>query len=757
MVIHGHQPMHEKILIFHSNKDRARPLAAYFSRKGASVWFADELHKAVALAQANQPDLVFVDLHAEGSQWVDVLNGLRVEAPGCTVIATTHHPDVRKEMQAREAGVDGFLREPFTNEWIERATKRAVRGGTPSLIKPVQPSVDLPRVRMPMSLKITVPYALLALVFAMGAIYLVSRYVFESLRDRFTAQLVDSGVLAADWMVQEENRMLETVRLVANIQGLDEAILAGDTTRIQEIVLPVAMNYNEEAIDILNASGVSLLTLRNSPSGSGMDFQSTWGDTSLAQNTFIQQVLGGAQDAQGDKFAGVVRSERDSQFVIAGPIYSQQGERIGAVVVGRSLLAMVQAIRQDTLAHITVYAIDGNPAATTLLFSEDISPLAGSHVVQVLAQQDQTSLMREFQSGSASYAEIFGPWEIRGGQDVGVIGSALAQNFLARPTLVTRLQLAGFVLMVFFGVIFLGIIVAHQITSPLSKVVQASVLVAQGNFEVKVPSKSNDEVGVLGYAFNYMVSGLQEGFIYRDILGRTVSPEVREALRQSFASGDLRLEGQNTVATVLMSDVRGFTALSEREEPTTILNWLNEYFRVLVPIITAHGGVVDKFEGDAMLAFFGILPKPTPPEESAFHACCAAVEMLKALNELNQIRAARGEPALITGIGVNTGELTAGGLGTADRLNYTIIGDTVNSTQRLQESSREFGENGVVISEYTLEALAGRRGQFRLMPLGEQSFKGKRELIWLYRLMPVFDTERPTRPVRRAAEKVLEK
>jgi adenylate cyclase len=211
-------------------------------------------------------------------------------------------------------------------------------------------------------------------------------------------------------------------------------------------------------------------------------------------------------------------------------------------------------------------------------------------------------------------------------------------------------------------------------------------------------------------------------------------------MRTSFASGDLRLEGQNAIATVLMSDIRGFTTLSEKAEPTTILNWLNEYFGELVPVITNHGGVVDKFEGDAMLAFFGILPRPLPPEESAFAACQAAVEMLAVIERINKRRAGRGEPPLITGIGINTGNLIAGGLGTADRLNYTIIGDTVNTTQRLQSLTGRLGENGVIINETTLTALKGRRGDFRFEPLGEQSFPGKIEQLWLYRMMPKAET-----------------
>lgn len=744
--------MQHKVLIFHSDLNRARPLAAYFQKSGASVWFAAEARKAALLVQNHQPDLVFVDLHADEEQWVRLITSARQQAPGCVILATTHHPDVRNEMKARELGVSGFLREPFTSEWIERALSKPKTGLRPGSLTnpPVQGKIELPRVRLPMRLKIALPYAVLALLFALGASYLVSRYVFESMRDRFTAQLVDVGVLAADWMVGEENRLLETVRLLANTQGLANAIEQGDSTALHQIVLPVAVNSGEEAVEVINGSGQSLLSLRADESVGKGQYLVEWGDHFIGSQGFVQSVLAGVQDEQGDKFTGLAHAPEGGYFFIAGPVYDDLGKRVGAVAVGRTLKHLAEQIRRDTLAHVTIYGLDGRSLSTTYLLEDQLSPVPNEHIVRVLARQNQESSIREFQSGSSNYSEILGPWEARGGMDLGVIGVSLAQNYLTRPNTLTRMQIFAFVLFVFVGVTIMGAYIAHQITSPLSNMVQASVQVAQGNLEVKVPSQGNDEIGVLSYAFNYMVSGLQEGFIYRDLLGRTVSPQVREALRHSFASGDLRLEGQNTVATVLMSDIRSFTTISEREQPTTILDWLNEYFRALVPVITTHGGVVDKFEGDALLAFFGILPKPTSPEESAYQACCAAVEILKVLEEVNARRAARGEPALITGIGVNTGMLTAGGLGTADRLNYTIIGDTVNTTQRLQGMCREFGESGVVISEYTLEALAGRRGQFRLEPLGERSFKGKRELVWLYRLLPLQDSSKPTRPAQPA-------
>ncbi len=177
------------------------------------------------------------------------------------------------------------------------------------------------------------------------------------------------------------------------------------------------------------------------------------------------------------------------------------------------------------------------------------------------------------------------------------------------------------------------------------------------------------------------------------------------------------------------------------------MNWLNEYFGELVPVITSHGGVVDKFEGDAMLAFFGILPTPLSAQESAYQACLAAVELLETIERINIRRVNRGEPPLITGIGVNTGRLIAGGLGTADRLNYTVIGDSVNTTQRIQGISRAFGESGIVVSENTLVALAGRRSEFNLDPLGEHTFKGKMEQIWLYRLYPSKASQKVEEPV----------
>jgi adenylate cyclase len=206
-------------------------------------------------------------------------------------------------------------------------------------------------------------------------------------------------------------------------------------------------------------------------------------------------------------------------------------------------------------------------------------------------------------------------------------------------------------------------------------------------------------------------------------------------LRDGFSSGNLRLEGQKATATVLVSDIRGFTTISETEDSSLVMNWLNEYFGELVPVIAAHGGVVSKFEGDAVVAFFGVLPRVLTPQEGADQACQASLAMLEALDRLNIRRVERGDPPFISGIGLNTGPVTAGALGSADRLHYTVIGDTVNATARIEGLTRLFGvESSIVISQYTLFALADQHHKYALEGMGAHTVKGKAEQLLVYRL-----------------------
>jgi adenylate cyclase len=147
--------------------------------------------------------------------------------------------------------------------------------------------------------------------------------------------------------------------------------------------------------------------------------------------------------------------------------------------------------------------------------------------------------------------------------------------------------------------------------------------------------------------------------------------------------------------------------------------------------------VVNKFDGDAMLAFFGTLPRLLSPKQSALAALESAAEMLDAIDRLNSQRRSRGEPQLITGIGIHTGVLIAGGLGTSDRIHYTIIGDTVNTTQRIENLTRETIDcSGILVSHSTYSALGEHLSRFGFEPLGFYQVKGKKEPLQVYRMIP---------------------
>ena len=730
--------MPQRVLIVQSDGSTAQSLARLFAARGDQTWQASDQQAAVAELEEVKPELILIDLHLPGSSWVTLLRHAKHDFPQTRVIITNKHPDFQRELQAREQGARVFLREPFTQHWLDQAIKR-LDEAAPQAERPAAPKAVQPRVRIPVRIKITLPYLILALVFALGGAYVVSQFLLSSIQDRFHNQLATAGKQNADWMVQEENRRLETLRLLANTQGMAEAIASADAQALRSLVLPLAVNSREEAVEILDPQGAAVLSLHHVPGQSIEEYVSSRGDASFGHLDFVRYVLDRKTDGGQDKNAGLVRGSWGDYFYVSGPVLDSQGGLAGVVLVGKSLASLAQGMHEAGLAEVSFYSQEGQLMGSSFPADSQWNfPIETQLAGRVLSSQDNESLIRDLTIAGNDYSEILGPWEARGGADLGMMGTAMLRVFLTSTSQVTRTQVFILVAIGLLLVLGVGIMLANQITTPLLRIVRASSEVAKGNLEIKVDTRGNDEITVLAHTFNAMVAGLQEGSMYRDLLGRTVSPEVREQLRQTFTSGNLRLEGQEAVATVLMTDIRGFTNLSEKADPATVFRWLNEYFSELVPIITANNGVVNKFDGDSLLVFFGILPRPLSPEQSAYSACQAAIQMLAAIEQLNQQRVERDEPPLATGIGINTGMVTAGGLGTSDRLHYTIIGDTVNTTQRIEALNRQLlNVTGIVISQATYRALGEHLAEFRVDPLGLHVVKGKSEQLLVYRLLPL--------------------
>ncbi len=223
----------------------------------------------------------------------------------------------------------------------------------------------------------------------------------------------------------------------------------------------------------------------------------------------------------------------------------------------------------------------------------------------------------------------------------------------------------------------LTILIYGYFQRPLKKLKKSADEISRGNYDAKTVICSNDEMGVLGDSFNAMAKSLKEKEFMRDTFGKIVTPQIRDYL----LTKNVALGGETLEVTVMFCDIRGFTTLSENMPPEKIVSLLNEYFTGLETCVARHGGVINKYIGDAIMVLFGA---PIPSATHALDAYRAALDMRSALVQMNKGWAERGLPEIRFGIGIHSGPVLAGNIGAANRMEYTVIGDTVNTASRIE-------------------------------------------------------------------------
>ncbi len=226
----------------------------------------------------------------------------------------------------------------------------------------------------------------------------------------------------------------------------------------------------------------------------------------------------------------------------------------------------------------------------------------------------------------------------------------------------------------------------------------------------------------LGLSYQYWIEGAEKRQV-KAIFSRYVSRDVFQQLMDDPEKA--RLGGVRTIVTVLFSDLRGFTSMSENREPEDIVAQLNEYFSAMVELVFEYHGTVDKFVGDMVMALFNA---PVGDREHADHAVQCALAMQKRLGELNEKWKERGLPALACGVGVNSGEMIAGNVGAETIQSYTVIGDNVNLGARLESLCKEYKAR-IIISEFTRGLL---KDAYDLEELGDVLVKGKSKPVKIF-------------------------
>ena len=224
----------------------------------------------------------------------------------------------------------------------------------------------------------------------------------------------------------------------------------------------------------------------------------------------------------------------------------------------------------------------------------------------------------------------------------------------------------------------------------------------------------------------YTVHEALEGLVVKRLFGQFVSAEVFQAIMRD--KDGLHLEGTSVEATILFADIRGFTTMSEELGPEGTFAILNEYFGEMVEVIFQNGGRLDKFIGDAIMAVYGA---PYAQADDVFRAVKSAYEMQQRLRSLNKRLSQEGKPELSIGIGLSTGLIHAGVIGTAEKMEYAVIGDTVNTASRLEHLTKEV-KVPILLSQATYEAV---KEQVEVADLGEKEIRGRQEKLHVYGLM----------------------
>jgi adenylate cyclase len=322
----------------------------------------------------------------------------------------------------------------------------------------------------------------------------------------------------------------------------------------------------------------------------------------------------------------------------------------------------------------------------------------------------------------------YAPVRAEDGTAVAIVGVDVFASRLSemrRAVLITTVVLFG---VAAFLVSALSWLVARNVRRPLSRIIQATASVAEGNFTVRASMDRRDEFGILGHQFDAMAEGLSERAFIKETFGAYVSPEVvRKVLerRQSAVAGERRR------VTVLFADLRQFTSLSERMKPEEVVEILNAYLDRMTRVIADRGGRIDKFIGDAIMADWGALDEISSPEADAVRA---ALGMVAALADFNAQRGLAERPLAI-GIGLHAGEAIAGSIGSAQKLEFTVIGDTVNVASRLEGLTKRYGA-AIVASR---EIVAVAEGACVARRLDRAIVHGREEVTELYEVLDLSD------------------
>ncbi len=454
-------------------------------------------------------------------------------------------------------------------------------------------------------------------------------------------------------------------------------------------------------------------------------FQKDW-EVRASDNEISQAFQSLSKDRQQLYSEVFARDGRKLHRVISPLTQDSAGHLVLALVFYIDPAVFLSSLAQESVSHVLIFKSDGS-----LLFqSPGVSTsdlLVDARVPRKMLQIFSTKTVNNLQSEVDSLTgESFIGSVYKTGVDDLAVAVLTSELHIKREPRETALQSLLLGLCILFSAFIFVILFSDSLVNPIKALVEVSRTLAKGDFTVRSRVKTHDEISLLSRSFNEMARGLEERERIKEVFGKFHSKAVLEKL---LSDQKIRLGGDRLPVTVFFSDIRGFTASSEILSPEAVVEMLNEYLTEMVSVIESYGGVVDKYVGDAIMAVWG-LPQPDPHYD-ANQALRASLEMREKLIELNQRRTQRGLSALKIGIGLNSGDVIAGNIGSQSRMEYTVIGDTVNTASRMENATKELTTD-LLINESTAKLL--EPGVFDLEGPFQVEAKGKTESVNVYKV-----------------------
>jgi len=291
-----------------------------------------------------------------------------------------------------------------------------------------------------------------------------------------------------------------------------------------------------------------------------------------------------------------------------------------------------------------------------------------------------------------------------------------ARNSAIESTILTT------IFMVLVGIV-VSFIIGVRLTMPIHRLINVSQAITEGKYSYRFNDRRNDEIGSLMNALDTMSAGLLRKEQVEKTFSRYVSPKVATEILQDLEQ--IELGGKHVYATVLFADIVGFTSMSEQMSPEEVNSLLNEYFTYVDSAAHVYQGHIDKFMGDCAMVVFGI---PEEDEEQTFHAISCALLIHKLTKHLNEKRIKKGLPSVVFRIGINSGMMLAGNMGSKKRMEYTVVGDAVNLASRLSSVAN----GGEIVITKEIQTQFETTGEFVLQKHDTIKVRGKKEPVSTY-------------------------